>query len=151
MSRVYSIVFQPEPSQHEEPYRYMRVPLENAQLIANHGIEGDRKAGKSRSRHLNIMSQETLKELTNQGYKTAPGEMGEQIIIEGLNVATLTKGDRIQIGETAIVEINASREGCEWFEMIQSKPKEVDLGVMATVIEGGHISLGDDVKTLPRP
>lgn len=150
MSKIYSIVYQIEPSVNEEPYRYMRTPINTANLIANHGIEGDRKAGRNKTRHLNIMTLETLQKHALDGYRVAPGEMGEQIIIEGLDVASLKKGDLIQIGESAVVRINNRRSGCEWFEQVQGKSKDVDLGVMASVSESGQIYVGDTVKVLQR-
>lgn len=148
MSKIYSFVYQSEPSKHEEPYRFMRTPIKIARLIANHGIEGDRKAGKNKTRHLNIMTLETLHKHAENGYQTGPGEMGEQIIIEGLDVTSLSKGDRIQIGDSAVIQINSPRSGCSWFELVQGKSKDIDLGVMASVIEGGTISVGDYVKVL---
>ena len=148
MSKIYSIVYQTKPSVNKEAYHYTRTPIDTANLIANHGIEGDRKAGKNKTRHLNIMSLETLQKHALDGYRVAPGEMGEQIIIEGLDIGSLKKGELIQIGESAVVRINNRRSGCEWFERVQGKTRYIDLGVMASVIESGKISVGDQVVVL---
>jgi MOSC domain-containing protein YiiM len=148
MAEIYSIVYQPAPSEHVEPYRYNRVPLETATLIAEHGIEGDLKAGHHPERHLNIMSLETLEVLRVEGYQAGPGQMGEQLIVSGLDVYPLPAGTRLQLGEEAVVEITKQRSGCDWFEKIQGKTREVPLGVLAKVITGGAIRVGDGVKVL---
>lgn len=151
MAEIYSIVYQPTPSEHTEPFHFTRVPIETATLITDHGIEGDRKAGRSKSRQLNLLSYEWTQELKAQGFKTEPGELGEQIIVKGLDVFTLNKGDRLQLGDTAIIEITKPREGCEWFSAIQGinyADLDFPVGMLACVIEGGIIRVGDTVKVL---
>jgi MOSC domain-containing protein YiiM len=144
------LLYQPAPSEDKEPYGYVRIPRDTVTLIAGHGIEGDRKAGKNPKRNLNIMASETVKALAAEGFKTQPGEMGEQIQLSGIDVNALKRGDRLQIG-SAIVEITMPRTGCAWFEKIQThSPKTVQgrLGQMASVIEGGEIRVGDPVRVL---
>ena len=144
---IHSIVYQTEKSVIEPPFRFNRTPLEQAKLIANHGIEGDRKAG-SKKRQINIMSLETKQRLAAQGYKTGPGEMGEQITISGLDVSTLKPGDRLQLGSEAVFEVTMQREPCDWFARVQDQPKNVDVGVLGRVLVGGSIAIGDTVQVL---
>jgi MOSC domain-containing protein YiiM len=154
MSEIYSIVYQPAPSEHTPPYRYNRAPVESARLIAGHGLEGDLKAGHHPERHLNILSYETLDEMRSQGYHTAPGEMGEQLIVRGLDVLALEVGDRLQLGADALVEITKQRTGCAWFAQVQGiRQEDIDrpLGVLAQVIRSGFIRVGDPVKVLAPP
>ena len=153
MSEVYSLVYQPTPSEQVEPYHYTRVSVEQVNLIAGHGIEGDQKAGHNPNRHLNIMSYEIVEGLKSEGFKAEPGELGEQIIVRGLDVSTLAEGDRIQLGASAIAEIVKPRTGCDWFEMIQGKsPSLVQdrMGMMARVIESGIVKVGDPVRVVER-
>jgi MOSC domain-containing protein YiiM len=119
-------------------------------LLAGHGIEGDRK-GKWGERQINIMSAETLKVLESEGFRTAPGEMGEQIVVAGIDLNTLPAGARIQLGPAAIIEVTMPRTGCDRFEHIQGKPKHLvrgRLGAMARVVTGGPIAVGDPVSIL---
>ena len=149
MSSIYSIVYQPEPSVHEEPFHYMRVPAESVNLIAGHGIEGDRKAGHHPDRQINIMFYDTIQALASEGYKAAPGELGEQIIVQGLTEADFQAGHRLRLGET-LVEMVKTRTGCEWFQEIHQKtPPSNRLGYLAKVIEGGIIRVGDTVEVVP--
>jgi MOSC domain-containing protein YiiM len=128
--------------------RYLRTPVETANLVAGHGIEGDRKGGNPK-RNLNIMSFETLEALREDGFGTSPGQMGEQIVVQGLDVGKLAVGDRLGIGDTAIVEVISHRTGCQRFERIQGKTAQQAagyMGIMAKVITGGMIYVGDSVR-----
>ncbi len=150
MANIYSIVYQPVDKKYGDGHDgdYIREPLQEANLITNHGIEGDAKAGKQPSRQLNIISQEWLNRIADLGYRTQPGEFGEQIIIKGLDVDGLEKGDRLQIGDQAVVEITIPRQGCIRLEAAQGRSNEdygEFVGQMAKVVQGGLIRVGDEV------
>lgn len=143
---VTSIVYKPESAQPAD--HYLRVPLSSAELVTGYGIQGDRKGGNPK-RQLNIMSTETMQELEREGYTITPGALGEQIIIDGLDVRELPIGSWLQIGSAAQVEVISLRNGCDRFEHIQGKPKASGrIGIMAGVVHGGSIAVGDTVKVI---
>jgi MOSC domain-containing protein YiiM len=148
MARIVSIVYSPKTDNPRPADHYHRVTIPETNLIAGKGIEGDRK-GKFEGRQLNIMSAESLKALQNDGFRTGPGELGEQIVVEGLDVNVLPAGTRIQLGTTGVVEVTEPRSGCDRFEHIQGKSKGLvrgRFGVLARVVAGGPIAVGDVVK-----
>ena len=150
MIEVASIVYKPEEAVTDPEDHYVRVPLSSATLVVGYGIQGDRKGGHPQ-RQLNLMSFETLQSLREEGFNTQPGQMGEQIVMRGLDVAGLAEGDRLQIGEHACVEVVSQRIGCQRFEHIQGKSRQLAagrMGVMAKVVTGGAIRVGDPVKFL---
>lgn len=150
MNSVTSIVYKPESTGSDPEDHYIRAPLNSANLIAGYGIEGDRKGG-SPKRNLNIMSFETLEALREEGFSTQPGQMGEQIVIHGFDVGELAVGAQLQIGDQACVEVVSHRTGCQRFETIQGKSPQLAagcMGVMAKVVTGGRIAVGDAVKML---
>lgn len=149
MARVVSIVFRPLKSGRPQD-RYERVPIERVRLEPFKGIVGDQKGG-STKRQLNIMLAETLAELGAEGFQVAPGAMGEQIVLAGLDPAALTEGTRLKLG-AAVVEVGILRTGCARFEMIQGKSRQLvkgRLGVLATVVSGGTVAVGDAVEVAP--
>jgi MOSC domain-containing protein YiiM len=149
MSELVSIVYKPKDAAASDD-GYARVPLQQAQLIAGYGSEGDAKGG-GPDRHLNIMAAETLEALSGEGFQAAPGQMGEQLIIAGLAVDSLPAGARLQIGESACVEVVEPRTGCGKFEQHQGKLRQEAagrLGVMARVLASGPIRVGDAVRLL---
>jgi MOSC domain-containing protein YiiM len=147
MSKIVSIVHTPTGIDPRPPDHYARVPLEVATLEAGRGIATDRK-GSTAERQLNIMALETLEQLRAAGYRTAPGEMGEQIIVSGVDVDRLVPGTRVQLGDQAVIEVIKPRTGCDRLRRIQgctSAEVAGRLGVMARVLTGGAIRVGDTV------
>lgn len=148
MAHVVSIVYRPKGTNRPQD-RYERVPLDRAQVVANYGIEGDRKGG-STDRQLNVMHAEQLAELSAEGFKVAPGEMGEQVVVAGLDPTALVAGARVKLG-AAVIEVVEPRTGCARFEKIQGKSRRDAagrLGVIARVIEGGELAVGAAVEVL---
>ena len=150
MSKIYSIVYQPEDKKYDDRMvDFIREPLQQATLVADHGIKGDAKAGRNRSRQLNILSLEWLENLKTKGYRTEPGEFGEQIIVQDLEVEQLTPGDQLQIGESATIEITKARTGCERLEAAQGHSNEAFggfVGMLAKVVASGEIFVGSTVQ-----
>ena len=97
------------------------------------------------------MHAELLAQLGTEGFRVGPGEMGEQIVVAGVNPAVLVAGARLQFRD-AVIEVIEPRTGCARFEMIQGKPRgdaKGRLGVIAIVVTGGEIAVGDAVEVLP--
>ena len=150
MPSIVSIAYSPPTEIPRPDDHYHRAPAANAMLLADRGIESDRKS-KGGDRQINIMSAATLAQLGDEGFHTGPGEMGEQIVLEGIDVDSLPAGTKIKLGPSAIVEVMIPRSGCDRFERIQSKLKKLvrgRLGVMARVTASGKIAVGDAVSTL---
>ena len=147
MGSVVSIVYKPEHLPSRPPEHYTREPLTEATLIAGHGIEGDRKGGTG-ERHVNVMAAETLEQMRAEGFKTGPGEMGEQLVVRGIDVAALKPGDRLRLGTEVVLETVKPRTGCLRFTQIQGRPlteTKGRLGMMMTVVAGGVVRVGDPV------
>ena len=145
--RIVSIVYKPADAP-EAAGGFTRVPPREARLLQGFGIEGDLKGG-SHNRHLNIMSAETTADLQEDGFKVAPGELGEQIVVSGIDVDRLQSGSRLRIGDAAEVEIVTARTGCVTFESHQGKLRQEAsgrLGMMANVVSSGIIRVGDPVS-----
>lgn len=150
MAEIVSIVYKPADLPDKPADHFTRVPLSAAQLVAGYGIEGDRKGGHPK-RQLNLMCADTLTQLAADGFQVAPGQMGEQITVRGLDLAALAVGDRLRIGPDAEIEITDHRTGCERFEALQGKPRSAaagQMGVMACVIHSGMIQVGDTIQVV---
>lgn len=146
MGEVASIVYKPLNATPAEE-AYTRIPLQEAQLVVEHGIDGDAKGGKNRQ--LNIMSAETVQVLAQEGFHAEPGQLGEQILIAGLDVDALPVGTRLQLGASACVELTEPRTGCGKFERYQGRKREEvanRIGMMARVVANGTIRVGDPVR-----
>jgi MOSC domain-containing protein YiiM len=151
MGAIVSIVHTPEGIDRHPPDHFARVPVEAASLEAGRGIVTDRKGGVRPERQLNIMSLETLELLRAAGYRTGPGEMGEQIVVSGVDVNRLPAGARLRLGTEAVIEVINLRTGCDRLRRIQGcTPADVAgrLGVMARVLVGGTVCVGAVVDVI---
>jgi MOSC domain-containing protein YiiM len=140
-------------------------------LLVGLGVEGDAHAGvtvKHRSRVARDPSQPNLRqvhlihtelhhELRAAGYDLVPGQMGENITTEGVDLLGLPTGTRLRLGDEATIEITGLRNPCAQLDGIQPGLMAATLdrdaagnlirkaGVMAVVIAGGVIRPGDPV------
>ena len=141
---VLSIVYSPQPGS------FNRKPLPEVTLLAGYGIDGDRKAGNPK-RNLNIMDQETVDILDAEGIPTGPGVLGENMILAGVRLDATAPGTRIRIGQQALVEMVALREPCYKLTALDARMPDFvvgRVGVMARVLEGGVVRVGDAVTVV---
>lgn len=109
---------------------------------ADHGLEGDAHARPGGSRQVLLLEAETLMELG-----LAPGALKENITTAGMNVAGLQPGTRLRAGG-ALLEITKECTPCAFVESVQKGllPKiQGRRGMLARVIEGGAIQVGDSI------
>lgn len=150
MPTLSSIVYSPATENPEPADHYQRVALTQATLTVKRGLTGDRKGGHP-DRQLNVMTAEVLAGLAAEGYQTAPGQMGEQLVVSGLDLNALAAGDRVQLGAEAVIEVVKPRTGCDRFEAIQKLTRQQAagrMGQMCRVVVGGAIAVGDPVRVV---
>ncbi len=119
-----------------------------ADLIENHGIEGDAHAG-NWHRQVSFLALESIDKMRKAGLpKLRPGAFAENITTEFIDIPHLQIGSQIKIGSDAILEITQIGKECHSKCAIFIKigdcvmPKE---GIFAKVIKPGKIFEGDEV------
>jgi MOSC domain-containing protein YiiM len=148
MPHVVSLAYKPSEVDRRPANRFSRVVVDHVTLVAGFGVAGDAK-GRADSRQLNVLLAETVEQLRSEGFHTAPGELGEQVVITGL--AEIVPGNRLQIGESAVVELVYFRVPCSRFARIQGQSKDLvrgRLGFMARVLVSGEVGVGDPVSVV---
>ncbi len=151
MAHIVHIGFQPLDRDYENRLGdFIRVPVDSALLLADHGIRGDRKAGHNPERQVNLLAREWLAARAREGYRAGPGQFGEQIVVGGLAVEALAPGTLLALGEEAVLAITKARTGCDRLAAAQGKPIAGlgPIGVLARVVNGGRIYVGDAVRVL---
>jgi MOSC domain-containing protein YiiM len=144
MAHVVSIVYTPPEVEQRPADRYARVVVERAVLVVGRGIEGDTK-GRGGRRELNVLLAEDVESLRGEGFYSAPGQLGEQLVIAGLGPGAPAVGARLRLGDAAVIEVTEPRTGCGRFASIQGRPKDAAngrLGFMARVLRGGEVRVG---------
>jgi MOSC domain-containing protein YiiM len=118
------------------------TPLERASAIAGHGFDGCAHANPPR-REVLFASKEHLDALAVEA-----GAIRENITVEGADVQTWPVGARVRAGE-AVFEITMVCDPCERMDQLRDGLRaQLDgkRGMLARVIEGGEVALGDPVE-----
>jgi MOSC domain-containing protein YiiM len=119
--------------------------VQSLSAIAGQGLEGDASFGAPR-RQVLLVDQSTLAE-----FDLHPGQTRENIVLDGVSLAGLTVGTRLQIGE-AILEVTGDCAPCNLMDSIRPGLREAirgQRGLLAHVDQGGIISIGDIVTVEP--
>jgi len=141
-------------------------------LITGLGVQGDAHMGKTvkhRSRvrkdptqpnlrQVHLIHSELFDEVKAQGLMVAPGQMGENITTQGIELLGLPTGTRLHIGAEAVIEITGLRNPCAQIDKFQKGLLKACLvkddngtlirkaGIMSIVLSGGQVREGDSIK-----
>jgi len=123
--------------------------IPSANLIENHGIEGDIHAG-NWHRQVSFLAIESIDKMRRAGLpKLRPGAFAENITTEFINIPELHIGSIVKIGKEAELEITQIGKECHTKCAIFTKvgdcvmPKE---GIFAKVIKSGEIFVDDELR-----
>lgn len=152
-------------------YSFTKPNRDSVRLLAGLGVEGDVHAGvtvKHRSRvaqdptqpnlrQVHLIHEELFAEVGEEGFKVAPGELGENITTRGIDLLGLPVGTLLRIGATAVLEVTGLRNPCLQIDNFQDGLlKQVvgrdeagnvvrKAGIMSIVREDGVVSPGDTI------
>jgi MOSC domain-containing protein YiiM len=117
----------------------------SARAIADLGLEGDSHAKKGSARQVLLIDEETL-----EGFELSAGSVRENITTRGIALHSLTPGTRLRVG-SAVVELTKDCAPCEFINDIRPglrEKMEGHRGMLARVIEGGELKVGDAVEVV---
>ena len=153
-------------------HHFSKTPSLSVRLVAGLGIEGDAHSGvtvKHRSRvradptqpnlrQVHLIHSELFDELRAQEFDIAPGDLGENITTQGIDLLGLSAGTRLRLGDTATVEVTGLRNPCVQIERFRPGLLKATLGrnadgeivrktgVMSIVLTGGDVRPGDPIS-----
>jgi molybdopterin adenylyltransferase len=126
-----------------------KVPQSSAKIIQGFGLAGDAHADTKTKRQVSLLAIESIEKMKGLSRALMPGDFGENLTIEGVDIFSLPVGTRVHIGKEVILEITqigkTCHKGCAIFQEVGTciMPRE---GVFAQVIKGGSISAGDKLE-----
>jgi len=141
-------------------------------LIVGQGVDGDvhmgalvrhrynaRKQPSSPNlRQVHLIHEELLLELRDAGFVVYAGDLGENITTTALDLLALPQGARLRLGEQAVVMVTGLRAPCKQMDRCrpglvqavlsrdQTGKRSSKAGVMAVVVDGGDVCLGDTIS-----
>ncbi|MEA4891940.1 MAG: MOSC domain-containing protein [Peptococcaceae bacterium] len=118
----------------------------SARFIRDWGVEKDAHAGKWH-RQVSLLSNEKIMEFRARGALVDYGAFGENLVVAGLDFSSLPLGTRFRCGGVLLELTQIGKEchgGCAIRRAMGDciMPRE---GVFTRVLEGGVISVGDDM------
>uniref|UniRef100_A0AAU2UX82 MOSC domain-containing protein n=1 Tax=Streptomyces sp. NBC_00003 TaxID=2903608 RepID=A0AAU2UX82_9ACTN len=152
-------------------YSFTKPNRDSITLLPGLGVEGDVHAGvtvKHRSRvaqdptqpnlrQVHLIHGELFGEVAEQGFEVAPGQLGENVTTQGIDLLGLPTGTLLHIGAEAVVEVTGLRNPCLQIDAFQDgllkqvvgRDAAGDIvrkaGIMSVVRTGGEIRPGDTI------
>jgi MOSC domain-containing protein YiiM len=152
-------------------HHFSKTPSLGIRLLTGLGVTGDAHMGatvKHRSRvrkdptqpnlrQVHLIHAELFDELRTKGFAVKPGELGENVTTSGIDLLALPAGTRLQLGESAVVEITGLRNPCDQIDHFQpglmaaTLDRDADgnlvrkAGIMSVVIRDGDVRPGDAI------
>jgi MOSC domain-containing protein YiiM len=152
-------------------HRFSKPIKDTITLIEGHGVEGDAHAGRFikhrylekqkpnlfNTRQVHLITSELFVHLSLLGFKVTPGNLGENMTTQGLDLERLPLGTRLHIGPLAVVELTGLRTPCGLIDRFQKGLKRVMIGaksdfprfrcgVLGVVNHGGVVTVGDAMR-----
>lgn len=154
-----------------DEHSFSKKPCDQIRLIEGLGIENDTHAGVTvqhlsrlkreahmpNLRQVHLIHAELFDELGAKGFVVKPGDIGENVTTEGVDLLGLPRGTRLHLGAEAVVEITGLRNPCRQLDDFQKGLMAAVLekdtagnlirkaGVMGVVIAGGAVKPGDTI------
>ncbi len=156
-------------------HRFSKDVLDVVTLVAGHGVEGDAHAGatvqhRSRKRwrpqapnlrQVHLLHDELLVDLRSRGFSVGPGDVGENVLVRGVDLLSLPTGTLVRLGDTAVVELTGLRNPCVQLDrfadglvraVLRTEPDGTLTrlaGVMSVVSASGDVRVGAAVTVHP--
>jgi MOSC domain-containing protein YiiM len=153
-------------------HRFLKRPCDGFRMLAGLGVEGDAHSGRTvrhlsriaktpdapNLRQVHLIHAELFEELAERGFSVVPGKLGENITTRGIDLLGLSRGTRLLLGGEAVIEITGLRNPCRQIDglapglmrAVLEKGSDGSLvrkaGVMAVVVVGGEVRVGDSIQ-----
>jgi MOSC domain-containing protein YiiM len=118
------------------------IRVESVRMVDGYGIEGDRSSKPGSLRQVLIVSGEVL-----DSFGLEAGQIKENITVRGLDVDSLPRGTRLQVGE-AVLETTLACTPCGLLDDIRPGLREEirgQRGMLCRVLQGGTVRKGDRI------
>jgi MOSC domain-containing protein YiiM len=138
---------------HSERRTDPKVNVEQSELRANWGLVGDSHAGPPQPNRwqISLLAWEHVEQINQKhGVSAVPGSFAENLTTEGLDTARLKVGDRLQIGESVVLEVEQLGKPPEISHTYNFRGHSLlpTAGVFCGVLVGGPVAVGDEIIVL---
>ncbi len=113
-------------------------------------VQRDLKYHGGPDRAVCLYSEELYAWLATQGVHIGPGQVGENFTTRGLDLQSVSPGDRFRVGN-CVIELTDIRVPCKKLNVWHPRLLQIiqgHSGWLARVIEEGHVSPGDPITAV---
>jgi hypothetical protein len=156
----------------DDDHRFSKPVRDHIELVAGYGIAGDTHAGarvvrrvrgrgtveQPNLRQVHLLSVELFERFADRGFLVAPGDLGENVLVSGIDLHALPTGARLHLGDTAVIELTGQRNPCKQMDDFERGLQRAALergedgglvrrvGVLAVVVDSGQVRAGDAAR-----
>jgi MOSC domain-containing protein YiiM len=146
-------------------------------LVAGLGVVGDAHFGaavqhrsrvradpsRPNLRQVHLIRSELFDELADRGFDVAPGDLGENVTTAGVDLLGLATGSVLRLGSEVLLGVTGLRNPCVQIDRFrrglrsavidhdEHGEKVLRAGIMAVVLLGGTVHVGDPVQVAAPP
>lgn len=164
MSRIISVSAGPG-------HNFSKPLRSSIRLLAGLGVEGDAHMGEKvkhlylarknadapNLRQVHLMHRELFDEVNAKGFDVKPGDLGENVTTEGVDLLGLSTGTILRLGDEAVIKVTGLRNPCYQIDNFQKGLLSATLektngklvrksGIMSIVLVGGEVKPGDAIR-----
>jgi hypothetical protein len=156
----------------DDGHRFSKPVRDHIELVAGHGVAGDTHAGATvvrrirgrgtveqpNLRQVHLLSVGLLERFADRGFVVQPGDLGENVLLSGIDLHALPTGTRLHLGDKAVLELTGQRNPCRQMDDFQRGLQRAALerdedgvlvrrvGVLAVVVDPGEVRAGDAAR-----
>lgn len=129
-----------------------KMNIKEGILIENYGLKNDAHAG-NWHRQVSLLSNEKISDFIKKGGNVNQGDFGENLIVEGIDLAKLPIGTKLKINEDILLEVTQigkeCHSHCAIFHAVGDciMPRE---GIFTIVLKGGIVKIGDEISVVEK-
>ena len=124
--------------------------INEAYLKADWGIEVDAHSG-SWHRQVSLLSKSSVDKMRQMGVELDFGDFAENLTVDGIEVAVLPLGTRLQVGEVMMEVTQIGKEchnqGCAIKKQVGTCVMPIE-GIFTRVLSSGRVRAGDSITIL---
>jgi MOSC domain-containing protein YiiM len=152
-------------------HKFSKAPCDAIEIVKGLGVRGDAHAGE-RVQHLSrvkadpnqpnlrqvhLIHAELFEEMAEHSFDLMPGDLGENITTQGIDLLALGRGSLLQIGPQVVLEVTGLRNPCHQIDgfatgllkhLALKTPQGIvrKAGIMTIVCSGGLVRPGDPIN-----
>ncbi len=155
-------------------HNFSKLPASEIEIVAGHGVKGDAHSGinvqhlsrvranpnQPNLRQVHLIHAELFDELRGKGFSLRQGDLGENILTQGVDLLALGRGAVLEIGHYVKLEVTGLRNPCAQIDnFMPGLLKQVlhrtssglvrKAGIMTVALTDGTIKPGNLIKVRP--